>query len=90
MTIEVTSHIMKGRKVVYLLIEAANSVVTIIRIDVHKVNWLPCQKQQGNKDVMGIDDVVPKSRAETTEAVMDIGHVIVTLAHPVSWHIMSH
>jgi hypothetical protein len=40
-TIKVTSHIMEGQKAIHLLVEVADGVIVIVRIDVHKVNHIP-------------------------------------------------
>jgi hypothetical protein len=67
-TIKVACHIMKGRQAIHLLIEAADGVVVIVGVDVHKVDCIPCWVKQEDQDV------ALEGWAQTGKAVMDIGH----------------
>jgi hypothetical protein len=40
-TIKVASHIVEGQQAIHLLIEAADGVVVIVGVDVHKINCIP-------------------------------------------------
>jgi hypothetical protein len=73
-TIKVASHVMKGWQTIHLLIEAAYSIIAIVRIDVHKIDCVPHWVEQDDQDVAVIDDVASESWAQTVKAVMDVGH----------------
>jgi hypothetical protein len=46
----------------------------IVRIDVHKIDCVPCWVKREDQYVAVIDDVAPESQAQMGKAVMDIGH----------------
>jgi hypothetical protein len=73
-TIKIASHVMKGWQAIHLLVEAADGIVAIVGVDVHEVDCIPCWVQREDQDVVVIDNVMPESRAQTGEVVMDIGH----------------
>jgi hypothetical protein len=73
-TIKVTSHIMKGQQAIHLLVEAANGIVVIVRVDVHKIDCIPHWVKRENQYIAMVNDVSPEGQAKTGKVVVDVSH----------------